>query len=150
MTAAVAGSPAAPDGEVMARGGDFIGLGVLNTSGDGQTAKAKVERGKRTSFTFRFVNNGGAVSDLNVGGCTPPDEFEVTYKSEGADITDDVNGGLFTYPDAGSLEPLPVLKAKVKVPNATPRGFADSTCVPVVAQEPPNNRDEPEWRVRVK
>jgi hypothetical protein len=145
------GGTASPDGEVKAKGGAFIGLGQINSSGDGQTARAKVERGKRTSFSFRFKNVGDAASDFEVGGCSVADEeVDVTYKFEGADVTDEVNGGLLTIPGVGPTVTTSVVKAKVSVPRSTPRGTIANACVPAVAQNPPNNRDEPEWRVRVR
>ncbi len=148
---ALATSTAQPDGEVKRKGNAFKGAGVINNSGAGQGASAKLAQGKEAKFFFRYTNvDIRGQDDFNIGGCAPPSEFKVTYRTQGQKVTGAVNAGTLEFPNVGPDETTPQVKAEVKVRGGAPNGFSEEVCVPGVAASVPTARDEPEWKVTVK
>ena len=149
---ALAADTARPDGEVKRKGKNFKGAEVVSDSSDGQRAGAKVRQGGKAVFIFRYRNATftETADDIDVGSGVQSDNFIVTYKAEGTDVTSEVVGGTLVFEDVAPDELTPKVKATVKVAEDAPDGFVGSTVVGAWADDNPGVRDHPAWKVKVK
>ena len=90
-----AGAPGSrADGEVRKKGGQFVGMGVVNNTGQDQTPRVEARQGEKAVFAFRFKNVGGLGGSITVEGCVfGGDELRVRYFSGGEDVTEEVEAG---------------------------------------------------------
>ena len=145
-----AGAASQPDGEVKKAGGSFIGLGTINTSGNGQSARLRREPGETAVFKFRYTNVGDDPDDYVAASCDHgEDDLRVRYFRNGVNVTHDLEEGVLSFLNVPEDGVMPTIKAEVKVRRSAPVGLIAEACVPIVSQTSPFPRDEPEWRVRV-
>ncbi len=149
MSVAFGANFARPDGEVKRKGKSFKGADVINTSGVGQSAGAKVKQGGKAIFIVRYRNTTltDTADDFIVGGCAPPAEFDVSYKALGEDVTAEVNDGPYVFENVKPDKYTPKLKAKVKVEPSASDGYAKGVCVPARDALSGTQGDEPEWKI---
>ena len=126
---ALAADTARPDGEVKRKGKNFKGAEVVSDSSDGQRAGAKVRQGGKAVFIFRYRNATftETADDITSAAACSRDNFIVTYKAEGTDVTSEVDGGTLVFENVAPDELTPKVKATVKVAEDAPDGFVGST-----------------------
>ena len=149
-----AGSPGSrADGEVKKKGGEFIGMGVVNNTGVDQTPRVKAKQGEKAVFAFRFRNHESFGGSITVEGCVfEGDELRVRYFSGGEEVTEEVETGTLVFPAVSPNAYTPQVRTEVKVRNGAPDGFSDAECVAGVGSSTMSGsaRDEPGWKVKVK
>jgi hypothetical protein len=90
-----------PDAQIRLGGGAFIGNGVYNTTGAGQTRSTTVPRLGTATFTVRIQNDGNVADDLRVRGQATTSRYTVTYKAGSTNVTSQVVAGTYTLDDVG-------------------------------------------------
>jgi hypothetical protein len=150
---AVAAPPAAagtaqPDGEVKKKGRPYIGLGVVNDTGENQTVSATRGPGKTAVYKFRFENVGSATDDFTIDACSAQPDVKARYFRGSRNISEKLAAGTFVFRDVGTGDRTPVITAKVKVRAASLGGFELAACVEATASNPIDS-DAPAWRIVV-
>jgi hypothetical protein len=82
-----------PDAAVRAAGGTWLGDGVVNSTGTGQSVTAAIPLGSSRDFEVRVTNGGNVtdtfgLADARAGTHTA---FEYTWRYEGTDVTTQVH-----------------------------------------------------------
>lgn len=133
----------APDVSVsQSAGSGFVGVGVENTTGAGQTIRQKTKRRALRAY-FNVKNNGGAYA-YPARGTKGNNRFRASYRNmqNGANITAEVTAGAFAF------DPIPMngtaqIRLKVKPTKKLKRGskrfcltssgetYSDTCCVRV-------------------
>lgn len=83
------------DALIKRSGGDFVGNGIYNSTGTGQTASATVGAGGTTTFTVRIQNDGSISDRIGVFGLSSSSSFRVTYLAGTTDVTAQVIAGTY-------------------------------------------------------
>ena len=148
---ALAGNNPQVDGEIKKKGGDFVGLGVTNETGADQTVKARIHQGETAIFYVRYTNTGDVgPADFKLEPCVFDDpELRVRFFRGATDITDEANAETFIFPSVSVAETTPKVRVEVKARRAAPDGFLATRCVGAAVTTNEQNRDEPQWRVKV-
>ncbi len=99
----VAGTPAPPadygvDGEIRRSSqATYVGNGVYNATGAGQTRTATVRRGQSTDFLVRVRNEGNTTDSLRMKGTAGNNRFTVRYFNGSTNVTSQVVAGTFQF-----------------------------------------------------
>lgn len=132
-----------PDGEIGISGGAYVGDGVHNKTGAGQTRTATVARGSSIIFYVRAQNDAQLLRErLRMRGPGGNQNFQVKYTdADTNDITSAVTGkGYLTASlDPGKLERI---RVKVNVLSGAPAGASITLPVTVDSTRVPSRRDK--------
>jgi hypothetical protein len=82
-----------PDLSVRKGSGAFVGAGVINTTGAGQTRTTSVGATGRSTFTVQLRNTGNAKNVFTISGAGSTARFTVVYQRSGVDVTAAVVAG---------------------------------------------------------
>jgi hypothetical protein len=117
-----------PDAAIRKKPGrTFVGFGVFNTTGAGQTIAVKTARGTTQSFNINVGNQGDVPRTLGVLGCSSDARgFSVQYTWGAKNVTFGVVHGLFRVKDLSPGAHTTVTLA-ISVRSTTPVG-ATKTC----------------------
>ena len=74
----------------------YVGNGVYNMTGTGQTQSWSSRRGYDRSFYLRFENDGNVADSFGLKGCGASTGFSVRYQGGGRDVTSAVTAGSYT------------------------------------------------------
>ena len=114
-----------PDGQIAVGTGAFVGNGVYNTTGAGQTKQQTVHRTKTGTFTVKITNDGFSADTIELKGPGSAGAFQVTYLSGTTNITAAVVAGTYsTGPLAAGASR--TIKLKVKVTSGASVGATRS------------------------
>jgi hypothetical protein len=147
-SAAVTPSGGRPDGAIKSASGSFVGAGVYNATGAGQTVQAKAKPGSAATFTLQWTNNGQR-DRLRIIGARSTSGFAVTYLLGSINVTAQVlSGGYLT----DLVEPGQTLSltAKVKVKKSSKPGKVENLLVSAAGASPPTSSDAVLAKVKVK
>ena len=85
-----------PDAQIkLASDTDYLGVGIVNSTGAGQTRTTTAARGQSTTFDLRFVNAGTHSDAIAVKGCKSSSGFTVNYSKGKTNVTTKVTAGTY-------------------------------------------------------
>ena len=83
-----------PDAQIkLASDTDYLGAGIVNSTGAGQTRTTTAARGQSTTFDLRLVNAGTHSDAIAVKGCKSSSGFTVKYFKGKSNLTTKVTAG---------------------------------------------------------
>jgi hypothetical protein len=133
-----------PDAQVRrASEAALSGNDVYNLDGASQTAESSLSPGTRTSFVLKFENDGTATDGLQVDGTGSTPAFRVRYftgTSGGVEVTDDVVGGSYGFPDV-EAEAGRYLRMQVTARGSAVSGSDATLLVTVSSSTRPTSKD---------
>lgn len=117
-----------PDGQIAVGTGAFVGNGVYNNSGTGQTQHKTVHRAKTGTFKIKITNDGFSADTITLKGTGSFGPFKVTYLSGTTNITAAVVAGTYSLGSVGAGASRKI-KLKVKVTPGASVGDTRSVLV---------------------
>jgi hypothetical protein len=114
-----------PDGQIAVGTGAFVGNGVYNTTGAGQTRQQIVHRTDTGTFTIKITNDGFSADTIKLHGAGSVGPFKVTYLSGTTDITAAVVAGTYSTGPIGAGASR-TIKLEVKVTSGASVGATRS------------------------
>lgn len=103
---------------------NYVGVGIINNTGDGQVKSRIAKRGETDRFRVRYTNTGGNNDVYGFEGEGSKNGFVVRYEVGGLDITNDVtNGGYFPQDDLNPGES-DTFRVFITTPNNAKDGAA--------------------------
>jgi hypothetical protein len=117
-----------PDGLIAVGTGAFVGNGVYNTTGAGQTKHKTVHRTKTGTFRIKVTNDGFSADTFDLKGAGSAGPFNVTYLSGTTNITAAVVAGTYSTGSVGAGGSR-TIKLKVKVTSGASVGATRSFLV---------------------
>lgn len=138
-----------PDAQIkLPSDSSYLGVGIINTTGAGQTRSTTAAPGNSATFDLRFVNAGSHSDAIAVKGCTSSAGFAVKYFKGTTNVTTSVTAG--TYKTgmlaAGASQ---VLKLKVAVSSTATPGKIDTCAVTTSSRAAPSRQDLVKAKVKV-
>ena len=98
--AGAAAPVARPDGAIrLIDQTAYVGRGVFNTTGVGQTRERRIGERGRGIFVVRVDNEGAATDDFRLSGSSHSVKFSVQYRVGGVDVSAAVKAGTFVLRD---------------------------------------------------
>ena len=141
--------PYQPDAQIkLASDPSYLGVGIVNTTGAGQTRSATTAAGKSATFDLKFVNAGTNSGRIAVKGCKSSTGFTVQYLKGTTNVTTNVTAG--TYKTA-TLAPgaSQVLKLKIAVSPTATAGQIDTCAVTASSAGASTSKDVVKAKVQV-
>ena len=128
------------DAQLSLGNGSFVGDGIYNLTGAGQTVTIRQTRGTTQSFRVRVQNDGVGADAFTVPGAGSSSGFQVTYAMGSTDVTSRVTSGTFRTvalaPGASAT-----LSLSVKVPSSTPHGRVKNILVVATSTSLASSKD---------
>ena len=128
------------DAQLSLGNGSFVGDGIYNLTGAGQTVTIRQTRGTTRSFRVRVQNDGVGADAFTVPGAGSSSGFQVTYAMGSTDVTSRVTSGTFRTvvlaPGASAT-----LSLSVKVPSSTPHGRVKNILVVATSTSLASSKD---------
>ena len=84
-----------PDGALKLGSEPFVGIGMFNASGKGQTIKTSEPPGGGLMLRLRFSNAGNVSEAMKVRGCASTTSFLLTYRTGGTNVSPQVERGTY-------------------------------------------------------
>ncbi|MBL8775845.1 MAG: carboxypeptidase regulatory-like domain-containing protein [Acidimicrobiales bacterium] len=122
------------------RFGAEVGLGTINSTGQGQTRRASVGRGGSVSYVVSAINTGRVPQSLRLTGTTTTADFRVRYTVGGTDVTRQVTLGEYVTPEL-EVGYATDLKVTVTARSGSVRGDVAKVRVTARSDAPPNQSD---------
>ncbi len=138
-----------PDAQIkLASDTSYLGVGIVNTTGAGQTRSTTTARGKSATFDLRFVNAGTHSDAIAVKGCKSSSGFTVKYLKGTTDVTTTVTADMYKTGKlaAGASQ---VLKLKIAVSSTATAGKVDTCKVTATSVGAPTREDVVKAKVKV-
>jgi hypothetical protein len=138
-----------PDAQIkLASDTSYLGAGVFNLTGAGQTRTTTTAPGKRATFDLRFANAGSASDSIGVLGCTGSGAFKSQYFQGNTNVTSAVTAGSY---NTGKLAvgAGQVLKLKIAVSSTATTGKVFTCAVLASSQAAPSHRDVVKAKIKV-
>jgi hypothetical protein len=137
-----------PDAQIkLARDNSYLGVGIINTTGAGQTRSTTTALGKSKTFDVRFVNAGTHSDAIAVKGCKSSNGFTVRYLKGTTNITANVSAGTYKTGTLASGASQ-VLKLKIAVSSTATAGTIDTCAVTARSNHAPTRQDEVKAKVK--
>jgi hypothetical protein len=141
--------PYQPDAQIkLSSDTSYLGVGIINTTGAGQTRSTTTARRKSATFDLRFVNAGTHSDAIAVQGCNSTSGFKVQYFKGTTDVTADVTAGTYKTGTlaAGARQ---LLKLKIAVSSTATAGKIDTCAVTASSNHAPTGKDVVKAKVKV-
>ena len=138
-----------PDAQIkLASDTDYLGVGIVNSTGAGQTRTTTAARGQSTTFDLRFVNAGTHSDAIAVKGCKSSSGFTVKYFKGKTNVTTKVTAGTYKTGKlaAGASQ---VLQLQIAVSSKATAGKIDTCAVTASSNHAPTRKDVVKAKVRV-
>lgn len=138
-----------PDAQIkLASDKSYLGVGVVNTTGAGQTRTTTTAPGKSATFDLRLVNAGTHSDAIAVKGCKSSSGLMVKYFKGTTDVTTEVTAGTYKTATlaAGATR---VLKLKIAVSSAATAGDTHTCGVTASSNATPTKKDVVKAKVKV-
>jgi hypothetical protein len=138
-----------PDAQIkLASDTSYLGAGVFNLTGAGQTRATTTAPGKSATFNLRLANAGSASDSIGVLGCTGSTAFKPQYFQGTTDVTSAVTAGSY---NTGTLAvgAAKVLKLKIAVSSTAATGKVFTCAVLASSHAVPSHRDVVKAKVKV-
>lgn len=141
-----------PDGRIkLSSSATYLGDGIYNLTGSGQTASTKVRAGRAKTFSIEAQNDGNRSDRFQLVGCAGPRGFTVQYLEGAAgttDITAAVKGGTYeTLSVAGGTST--TIRAILKAKSTARSGAAGACTVTATSVTDPSKQDTVKASVKV-
>ncbi len=133
-----------PDGRIkLSTSTSYLGDGIYNLTGSGQTASTKVRAGKAKTFSIEVENDGNRSDRFQLQGCAGPRGFTVQYLEGVAGTTD-----ISTAIKGGTYETLSVaagtsttIRAILKAKRTARSGATGACTVTATSVTDPSKQD---------
>lgn len=105
--------------------GDFLGLNVLNPTGEDQTQQRSAKRGRSAKFDVGIANQSPDSTTFLVKGCKSSNGFKVSYRDETGNVTNAITDGSYETDNIASSEiaaDFHALDLKIKALNSAEPG----------------------------
>ena len=138
-----------PDAQVkLASDTSYLGVGIVNTTGAGQTRTTTTAPGKSATFDLRFVNAGTHSDAIAVKGCKSLSGLTVKYFKGTTDVTTEVTAGTYKTRTlaAGASR---VLKLKIAASSTATPGKTHTCAVTASSNAAPTSQDVVKAKVKV-
>jgi uncharacterized membrane protein len=138
-----------PDAQIkLGSDTSYLGAGIFNTTGTGQTRSTTTARGKSATFDLRFANAGTHSDAIAIHGCKSTSGFTVQYLKGTTDVTATVTAGTYKTGKlaAGASQ---MLKLKVVVSSKAIAGNTDTCAVTASSNAAPTQKDVVKAKVKV-
>jgi uncharacterized membrane protein len=138
-----------PDAQVKRKSDtSYLGVGIVNTTGAGQTRSASRAPGTGATFELNFVNAGTHSDAIAVHGCKSSSGFTVKYLLGTTDVTANVTAGTYKTGTlaAGASQ---VLNLKIAVSSTATPGKIDACAVTASSAAAPTKQDKVKAKVKV-
>jgi hypothetical protein len=138
-----------PDAQIkLASDTSYLGAGVFNVTGAGQTRATTTAPGKNATFNLRFANAGSVSDSIGVLGCTGSAAVKPKYFQGTTDVTGAVTAGSY---NTGTLAvgAAKVLKLKIAVSSTATPGKVFTCAVLASSHAAPSHRDVVKAKVKV-
>lgn len=138
-----------PDAQVkLASDTSYLGVGIVNTTGAGQTRSTTTAPGKSATFDLRFVNAGTHSDAIAVKGCKSLSGLTVKYFKATTDVTPEVTAGTYkTRTLAAGASRL--LKLKIAVSSKATAGKTHTCAVTASSNAAPTSQDVVKAKAKV-
>jgi hypothetical protein len=128
------------DAQLSLGNGSFVGDGIYNLTGAGQTVAIRQTRGTTRTFRVRVQNDGVGSDTVTISGTGSSSGFQVTYAMGSTDVTSRVTSGSFRTvvlaPGASVT-----LSLAVKVQSSTPHGRVKNLLVTATSTSLATSKD---------
>lgn len=141
--------PHQPDAQIkLGSDTSYLGVGIINTTGAGQTRTTTTPPGKSKTFELRFVNAGTRSDAIAVKGCKSSTGFTVQYFKGTTNVTTNVTAGTYKTGTlaAGANQ---VLRLKIAVSSTATAGKIDTCAVTASSNHASTRKDVVKARVNV-
>lgn len=138
-----------PDAQVkLASDTSYLGVGIFNTTGAGQTRTTTTAPGKSATFDLRLVNAGTHSDAIAVKGCNSLSGLTVKYFKGTTDVTTEVTAGTYKTRTlaAGASR---MLKLKIAVSSTATAGKTHTCAVTASSNAAPTSQDVVKAKVKV-
>jgi hypothetical protein len=138
-----------PDAQIKLAGdSSYLGVGIINTTGAGQTRSTTTAPGNSATLDLRFVNAGTHSDAIAVQGCKSSAGFTVKYFKGATNVTTAVTAGTYKSGKlaAGASQ---VLELKIAVLSTATAGKIDSCAVTATSNAAPTRKDVVKAKVKV-
>ncbi len=127
--------------------GGYLGVGIINTTGAGQTRTITTAPGKSATFDLKFVNAGTHSDTIAVSGCKSSSGFTVKYFKGKTNVTTNVAAGTYKTATlaAGARQ---VLRLKIAVSSTVTAGKLDTCAVTASSGASPTRQDVVKAKVK--
>ena len=138
-----------PDAQIKLAGDtSYLGVGIINTTGAGQTRITTTTPGKSRTFDLRFVNAGTHSDAIAVHGCKSSSGFTVQYFKGTTNVTTGVTAGTYkTITLAAGASKF--LKLKIAVSSKASPGKLKTCAVSASSNRDPTSQDVVKGKVKV-
>jgi hypothetical protein len=138
-----------PDAQIkLASDTSYLGVGIVNTTGAGQTRSSTTARGKSARFDLRFANAGTHSDAIAVHGCKSTSGFTVQYFKGTTNVSTEVTAGTYKTGTLGAGASR-VLKLKIAISFTAEAGKTDTCAVTASSNRDPNSQDVVKAKVKV-
>lgn len=131
-----------PDARIRNSGStSYRGDGIYNTTGSGQTITASAARGRSLTFTASAQNDAAFPDRLRLRGTASNGSFAVSYRANGAGVTNSVTAGTYLTPILAPGETFTVT-ITVTVRTSAPTGSALTGGLTASSNTDPTTKDK--------